>query len=1234
MKSTQELHEAWASNRSYCRRLSELTFPEKIWVRGTAFEPQQLRQELETAISRGDRSLLRLLARRFFLHPETISVNELIEKIFPETREFLGKSYTAGTLYGKLLDSPKLQHAVAVTTHFTPSKWLLEQEMQARPDCQTNGEDIYKSVGRRGLMGVCFSGGGIRSATFNLGIAQGLAQLGLLPYVDYLSSVSGGGYIHQFLAAWILRHPRGLSGVAEELVPQAEPGCLPRAPEPIKWLKRYASYLTPVRGIFATDTWTMIAIWFRNTVLNQVPIVAVFGFVFLMVHLLAPAPEWSPASFWALRGTSLAIGELTAVAVAAWSLWQLARNLKLQRAMRKSSKAAEFRETRLLSNVDVQLRIMLPWLALSVWTICWLRMLESHWAHRADAAVFVLWVMAMTMLVIFAGGATDSFRNLHTRAGKTTRILTGVSFGVLGLISTSIACLIGLGIAHGGRAVSVALSNALSLPAMHIDPWRIELVFLPGLLLSVPYAAIELSMGLLGRDYKDIQREWLARLRAWALLYAVVWSGVTGLALLGPYVGYWVCHWSAGLKYPAVAAFVAAHLTTILTGWSGKSDGKPTEKGIFGLKPMDLAAMIAAPITILGLLLTVSSLTAWGVDSLYANLGRISNLLPWLFTPTMPYWKADLLLAVLLLAIAALFGWRVDINEFSMQLFYRNRLTRCYLGATTPNREPDPFTGFDRRGELFGVTNPRAVKLPPSVSDLLPDKFNKEKIPGRYDGPFPIFCTTLNLTTGEDLATQERKGTSFAFTPLYSGYSVSWTDGKARKKVSYNGYVPTRSYAYPHGGIHLDTAVAISGAAVNPSMGYNSNPILAFLMTFFNVRLGWWITNTRRIDAWRASNDRVTPRFALACLLKELFGMVNDGSSFVNLSDGGHFENMGLYELVRRRCRYIVVCDAEEDPDQSFGGMGGAITKCRADFGAEIDLDLRPLRLDDKTGYSQTHCVVGTIRYPPPPEDREERVEDSGTECDCMEDGAGDCYTGVIVYLKSSLVGDEPPDLLTYKLAHPSFPQDSTMNQWFTETQFEAYRRLGHHVAMTSLQPALAPGQPSFTTEGGRDTLPQLFRRMHAIWYPRTPEMEAHLSEHLKLHDGIRKELRDRAELAGLEELLSDPSSGTEERKWITAHLEQGQRVYGEQFATALLDFMVTVYINLKLAFPDNRTSPHAEWWICLFRRWCRVDIVRQAWKTHAVGFPLEFQLFAQRELRLTAPESIPSPAISISPQE
>ena len=102
-----------------------------------------------------------------------------------------------------------------------------------------------------------------------------------------------------------------------------------------------------------------------------------------------------------------------------------------------------------------------------------------------------------------------------------------------------------------------------------------------------------------------------------------------------------------------------------------------------------------------------------------------------------------------------------------------------------------------------------------------------------------------------------------------------------------------------------------------------------------------------------------------------------------------------------------------------------------------------------------------------------------------------------------------------------------------------------------------------------------------------------------------------------------DPKPGDTTRKWITAAMTiaanpaSGSLAYALQFANSVLDFMATVYLNLELAFPDNRTSPHAEWWICVFRRWCRVDLVRRSWVEHAASYPLEFRLFARRELGL-----------------
>jgi len=1164
-----------------------------------------------------------------------------------------GEMYTEHSLYVALLKNPKFQQRMSVKTHYVPSKWLLEQEMHARNDWPQEGHadppDVYRAAAEKGLLGVCLSGGGIRSATFNLGVIQGLAQLGLIPHIDYLSSVSGGGYIHEFLAAWILRDKGGRDAVIKKLIPQAEPGCPPRAPEPIKWLLRYASYLTPRRGPLSTDTWTMIAIWLRNTILNQIPILAGLASGFFLVHLLVLAPANGQASFWCAdiaRGLGI-ISVLTktgliALLVALASLWMLGRNLYRQTALgeaRGFSKPTEADDEssidrsvtrKLLNNTAVLWWVILPWLGCAVWLSFWSQMSlaanrEMHWL---PVVIPCLLVLAVTQIVAFAGGAIGEFDRLHfkrrhengpTQAVHAVRkIVAGLLFVIAGVATSAIACGIGYACVKGSWWISESFSHWVGvIKSVHeIDPWRIRLAILPPSLLSVPYIAIELSVGLLGRDFSDTRREWLARLRAWSLLYGLLWFTMVSFSLLGPYLVYFVIGKGPGWAYSTAAGVLAAHGTTIFAGWSSKGDGKPSDKGILGFKPVDLLALLAAPVTITGMLVSLSFAVSITLDWLSDYMKDHGSAWGHL-------WGTDLVCLAVAMFVALVFGWRVDINEFSMQSFYRNRVTRCYLGASLPNRQPDPFTGFEDRTKVR-MLNVRAQTMAPLVCDLLPERFSHHgKPPGDYHGPFPIFCTTLNLTTGEDLATQERKGASFSFTPLYSGYSVSWTDAGENSNVSLNGFVPTEGYAYRSRGISVDSAVAISGAALSPNQGYNSNPALAFLMTFFNVRLGWWITNPRKRNRWRATECRPTPVVAAWYLFKELFGAVNDASNYVNLSDGGHFDNMGLYELVRRRCTYIVVCDAEADPKMTFEGMGSAITKCRADFGAEIDLDLRPLQLDSETGLSKTHCVVGTIRYPPPPEENEASAARGGgrgaptaSACECLGEAGDDPYTGIIVYLKSSLVGDEPADLLAYKLRHPVFPHDMTGNQWFAETQFESYRRLGHHVAMTAIQPALPPEELAVRTQ---DEIKLLFNRLYEIWYPRTPEMEKHLGDHLKRYEAILAELRERKELTGLEARLNDPRTWAEAETvdWEAPLDPPNSEVYALQFANSVLEFMYTVYTNLQMAFPDNRVSPRADWWMCLFRRWGRVKLMQRAWLEHVPLFPEEFRLFARRELKL-----------------
>src|SRR5208282_5520458 len=337
--------------------------------------------------------------------------------------------------------------------------------------------------------------------------------------------------------------------------------------------------------------------------------------------------------------------------------------------------------------------------------------------------------------------------------------------------------------------------------------------------------------------------------------------------------------------------------------------------------------------------------------------------------------------------------WRVNINEFSIHYLYRNRLIRCYLGASVPKRNAQPFTGFSE-SDNFPLGS---LKIPPR---------SKDPKDGR---PLPILNTSLNVVRGKELALQTRKARSFALTPIHGGF----TRPLRCKRSWQSAYAPTEKLACKlpgfQDGVTLGTAVAISGAAASPNMGSYSEPGLAFLMTIFDVRLGWWIGNPRH-DGW----ENGSPKVGFACLIQELLGSSTDESKYVYLSDGGHFENLAVYELVRRRCKLIIACDASCDSSYTFGDLHNAIERCRTDFGVEIVLDglqdLKPKPSPDDPGAarSEAHFAVGTILYNP------NSPEENGT----------------IIYLKPALVDGDPADVLAFVLRDKSFPHDTTANQW------------------------------------------------------------------------------------------------------------------------------------------------------------------------------------------------------------
>jgi hypothetical protein len=269
----------------------------------------------------------------------------------------------------------------------------------------------------------------------------------------------------------------------------------------------------------------------------------------------------------------------------------------------------------------------------------------------------------------------------------------------------------------------------------------------------------------------------------------------------------------------------------------------------------------------------------------------------------------------------------------------------------------------------------------------------------------------LNLVTGDNLSWQQRKAETFTASTLHCGNFRL-------------GYRFTKHYALGQKklGLSLGTAVAISGAAASPNQGYHSSPMVALLMTLFNVRLGWWLGNPGAMghDTFRDPS----PHSPVRHMVKEGLGMTDSSSSYVYLSDGGHFENLGLYEMILRRCRLIVVSDAGCDPECSLEDLGNAIRKIRVDLGVKIEIKKFEIfsRADEEGKKLGRYCAIGEIDY--------NTADEGGRK-------------GTLIYIKPALLGSEPRDIYNYSRESIEFPHESTSDQWFSESQFESYRALG-----------------------------------------------------------------------------------------------------------------------------------------------------------------------------------------------
>jgi hypothetical protein len=326
--------------------------------------------------------------------------------------------------------------------------------------------------------------------------------------------------------------------------------------------------------------------------------------------------------------------------------------------------------------------------------------------------------------------------------------------------------------------------------------------------------------------------------------------------------------------------------------------------------------------------------------------------------------------------LSLLLAFVCDINAVSMHSYYRSRLAEAFM--------PRVSNSGDER-----LRNPLLFRL----TDLVPES----------GAPFQILNTTLNTTSSSEPKLRARNGENLILTPLYCGSAST-------------GYRRTSSYL--RGELTLSTAFSVSGAAVDPDTYATNSRAVSFIMTLLNMRLGIWVANPRheprrfRWPAW------------YQLMLREMLGVgLTEKDLRIHLADGGHFENLGLYELLRRRCRYIIVGDAGADPGATLADLGQAVQRARADLGAEVDISADPLlHGDGKPIHRQAH-LLGSVTY---------------------SDGS----RGEILYLKALLRDNLGADIYGYWRTNPEFPNQPTSNQFYGELQFDSYRELGRQLMM------------------------------------------------------------------------------------------------------------------------------------------------------------------------------------------
>lgn len=909
---------------------------------------------------------------------------------------------------------------------FVPLAQVLEEEFVALhgplPERVRGAGDearipaLYEAIHELGekRAALCLSGGGIRSATFALGVLQGLARAGLLTKFHYLSTVSGGGYIGSWLSAWIHRSGDDMEKVAAQLASQRPRAPLDPEPEPIAYLREFSNYLSPRAGLMSTDTWTLFGTILRNMILIWLVLVPLLTAALMLPRLYLALLLWTDAAKGSvLPSVLLAVGG----GLLAWAVAYIAATIpSATRALRGQGKFLAFCLAPLL-------------LGLGALTIYWAAVSGEWDGVRAPAVPglggFVRFGVVVHLLA-WAG------YTLWLRSPWGQRQPPRGGLGArLGSFVAELVVVVVAGAVGGAIAWGLAVKIFPDVAVLSIEYAALA----PGFVMGTFLLAATALVGLISRWTEDEDREWWARCGAWFLISGSAWTVFALLVLLGPVL---LSH--TWLSRGLAAAGGLSGLVSVVGGWFTKlsardrTSSQTSGKDRLMARVVPLAGIVFAAVLAIGLSTLTSGLLGWLVrktgDPIVTParwrergwaVGPFDHIGVLVSTPV----ALVVFVALSLTLLGLVAAWFINTNRFSLHAMYRNRLIRAYLGASHPDRRANPFTGFDDGDNLqMHELWPRSSGVPGGARGGTPPG-----PPARPRRLLHVVNVALNLVHGARLAWQERKAHTFTVTALHAGSLVV---GYRRTRAGLGG--PHAHYGGTEG-ISLGTAVTISGAAASPNMGYHSSPLVTFLMTLFNVRLGWWLGN----PGVRGDHTFYlpSPRVAVRPIVAEAFGLTGSTGPYVYLSDGGHFDNLGLYEMVLRRCHFIVVSDASCDEGGLFQDLGSAVRKIRADMGVPIEFEsgigILPRSADPARRAQSLYWALGRIRY-------------AIADPPAAPTGDPAARDGWLLYIKPALCGSEPADVCEYAASHDQFPHEPTTDQFFSESQFESYRALGVHV--------------------------------------------------------------------------------------------------------------------------------------------------------------------------------------------